>query len=496
MDFASVQLICILAVYLLKEIAEPVDHMFKISDHLTTILTFGLVNKRANQSMASQSMPASMANPNADDSGGAEPWEEECELEEYKGTFDDMAEMVLLLGAVTCFVTVMPAAPCVALVINLITMRLNARQMMLATRRPIPEPAQDIGVWQELVDFFGFLAIVTNCALIVFTTNSFEDYSYSDKFLIFFVAEYALLIVRSFLQHVIPDEPEGLHDIHMRHKHLLLKHVFGFLEDDDEADEESDGFGQVRGVVDLEAMDLSKMVGSSDDDKRAGIIDKIRGQQARLREVTHELAEQKVALQEAMQFEIMNNKTGIGETLSGLPLGCLNITIERIEGFTPNPLPQAGNIQMVISLKSSDPNDRSAPGPPPVTSKRARPTRTKGDMEFNEIFTLAPVRTHKADLYFDIMDSSTDPKRRGTCYISLAKLSDQKEKEKIIFISQRDPNNATRFVRSDARLYVKLQFKYSKIRPIKDKLAKLTSQQAELERQITMARLGQISDFA
>merc|ERR1711879_551171 len=120
--------------------------------------------------------------------------------------------------------------------------------------------------------------------------------------------------------------------------------------------------------------------------------------------------------------------------------------------------------------------------------------KTKGDMDFNETFTLAPVRTHKADVFFDIMDSSTDPKRRATCYISLSKLADQKEKEKIIFISQRDPHNATRFIRSEAKLLTKLQFKYSKIKPIKEKLAKLTAMQAKLEREITMARLGQMSD--
>ena len=35
------------------------------------------------------------------------------------------------------------------------------------------------------------------------------------------------------------------------------------------------------------------------------------------------------------------------------------------------------------------------------------------------------MKSHKADIFFDIMDSSTDPKRRGTAFLSLAKLSDQ-----------------------------------------------------------------------
>ena len=99
------------------------------------------------------------------------------------------------------------------------------------------------------------------------------------------------------------------------------------------------------------------------------------------------MEDQKTALQDAMQHEIMNNKTGIGETLTGLPLGCLSVTVEKIEEFTPEPLPFAGNIQIVISLRSNDPLERSAPGPPPVTSKRGRPTRVKGEIDFEELFT-------------------------------------------------------------------------------------------------------------
>ena len=122
-------------------------------------------------------------------------------------------------------------------------------------------------------------------------------------------------------------------------------------------------------------MDLSKMVGGAEN---AEVVEQIRNYQTQLRLVNNELEEQKEGLQEAMQYEIMNNKTGIGETLDGLPLGCLYVTLEKIENFTPEPLPFAGNIQMVISLRSNDASgDRTAPGPPPVTSKRGRPTRTK-----------------------------------------------------------------------------------------------------------------------
>ena len=167
------------------------------------------------------------------------------------------------------------------------------------------------------------------------------------------------------MQWAIPAEPFGLADLRKRHRFLRLKHIFGFIEDDDDGDSDDFDALRVRGVVDLEAMDLSKMVGSGASAATHGsgmggkaaasgdaggkakgidgvsdanaLVEQIRSYQVQLRRVNNKLEEQKRALQDAMQHEIMNNKTGIGETLNGLPLGCLSITLERIEGFMPDP---------------------------------------------------------------------------------------------------------------------------------------------------------------
>ena len=422
--------------------------------------------------------------------GGAQPWEQEFSREAYEGVFNDMAEATLLLMLVASFFAVFPAAPIFLVLMNLLEIRMDALKMMTRVRRPAPEAATGIGLWEDIVDLIAVSAALTNCALVVFTTNTFADYSLVTRFLIWFTATSAFIVLRYVLVYAIPTEPFGLSDVRKRHKFLRAKHVFGFVEDED--DDEDDSV-RVRGMVDLESMDLSKMVGG---EQNAELVDQIRNYQTQLRLVNNELDDQKAALQDAMLYEIMNNKTGIGETLDGLPLGCLYITLEKIENFMPEPLPFAGNIQMVISLRPND-SEKAAPGPPPLTSKRGRPTRVKGEIEFEELFTLAPVKTHKADIFFDIMDSSTDPKRRGTAFLSLAKLSDQLVHQKAIYISQRDPDNATRFNPSEAKLKVKVQFKYSKIKPIKERIAKLTKSQATIEKAITMSRLGrQRSDVA
>ena len=83
---------------------------------------------------------------------------------------------------------------------------------------------------------------------------------------------------------------------------------------------------------------------------------------------------------------------------------------------------------MVISLKATARGETAAPGPPAQVSKAGKPNAdsTKAHpIDFNQTFTLAPVKTHDAQLIFDLMDSGSDPKRRGTCKLHLRDLADQ-----------------------------------------------------------------------
>jgi hypothetical protein len=71
-------------------------------------------------------------------------------------------------GFVTLFVAAFPLAPLFALINNVIEIRVDAYKLVVATRRPIPTRAKDIGIWLPILDGVSKLAVISNvCCLII-----------------------------------------------------------------------------------------------------------------------------------------------------------------------------------------------------------------------------------------------------------------------------------------------------------------------------------------
>ncbi|KAG8439741.1 hypothetical protein GDO86_005785 [Hymenochirus boettgeri] len=87
------------------------------------------------------------------------------------GLFYEYLEMVIQFGFVTLFVASFPLAPLLALVNNLLEIRVDAWKITTQWRRMVPEKAQDIGAWQPIMQGVAILAVVTNAMIIAFTSD-------------------------------------------------------------------------------------------------------------------------------------------------------------------------------------------------------------------------------------------------------------------------------------------------------------------------------------
>jgi len=73
-----------------------------------------------------------------------------------------MASAVIQFGFVTIFVAAFPLAPLCALVNNIIELRLDAYKMVKYYQRMPALKAQDIGAWFSILNFFSFIAVLSN----------------------------------------------------------------------------------------------------------------------------------------------------------------------------------------------------------------------------------------------------------------------------------------------------------------------------------------------
>jgi hypothetical protein len=128
----------------------------------------------------------------------------------------------------TLFAAAFPPAPLLGLISNYTHLRLNLYSITNRTRRPDPRSAEDIGMWESIFRLLSLIAVMTNCALIIFVGSYLKDYQewlpfqplntslstsrniQGYKWLLFFCMEHTILVGRAFIEFVIDDIPEGI----------------------------------------------------------------------------------------------------------------------------------------------------------------------------------------------------------------------------------------------------------------------------------------------
>ncbi|KAM9318254.1 anoctamin-9-like isoform 2-T2 [Pholidichthys leucotaenia] len=85
--------------------------------------------------------------------------------------FNEFLEMVIQFSFTTIFVAAFPLAPLLALINNIFEIRLDAIKMVRLERRLVPKKTNDIGVWTQVLEAIGVLAVIANGLVIGITSD-------------------------------------------------------------------------------------------------------------------------------------------------------------------------------------------------------------------------------------------------------------------------------------------------------------------------------------
>merc|ERR1712014_130660 len=122
-----------------------------------------------------------------------------AEKQSKKETFDlfeDADEILINYGYTVLFVVAAPWVPLVALIMNLVEGFLDQKKLVMLYRRPLPAPAANMEPWDTAFDVFGMLAMMTNAAVVIFTSRAFEQWLHREKIFLFIVVEHVLIFTR------------------------------------------------------------------------------------------------------------------------------------------------------------------------------------------------------------------------------------------------------------------------------------------------------------
>ncbi|NP_001428229.1 anoctamin-5 isoform k [Homo sapiens] len=100
-------------------------------------------------------------------------WEQDHDLESFGplGLFYEYLETVTQFGFVTLFVASFPLAPLLALINNIVEIRVDAWKLTTQYRRTVASKAHSIGVWQDILYGMAVLSVATNAFIVAFTSD-------------------------------------------------------------------------------------------------------------------------------------------------------------------------------------------------------------------------------------------------------------------------------------------------------------------------------------
>merc|ERR1719223_1334269 len=114
----------------------------------------------------------------------------QAKLDIHPGLMEDYVSFLVSFALVCCFTTVFPEIALVALLTNLVELRLLAYRNVFATQRVFPHGSDGPGGWMDFLEFIGKLVVFVNCGLACFILEPLRDYDFSQKLVAFVLSEH------------------------------------------------------------------------------------------------------------------------------------------------------------------------------------------------------------------------------------------------------------------------------------------------------------------
>ncbi|CAG8513238.1 11068_t:CDS:10 [Cetraspora pellucida] len=160
-------------------------------------------------------------------------WVNDDRLSCASGTIIEYEEMVIQFGFIALFGPAFPLAPLFAWLNNITEIRSDAFKYLVELQRPVGFLAQDIGMWEYILNIIALMAVLSNATIIAFHSTwmkkQFQQYiddpDDENQLLVVRLAfimifEHLFFLIQLFLAYIIPDVPRTVRIAAEREKYL------------------------------------------------------------------------------------------------------------------------------------------------------------------------------------------------------------------------------------------------------------------------------------
>jgi hypothetical protein len=129
--------------------------------------------------------------------------------------------MAVNFGYISLFCVAFPLGPLIYWLSNIIEIKVDSYKFLTFSKRPFPEKANNIGIWEDILRFVTLMSVITNICLIVFNNTLLPD-----DWTIFLLFEHIMFACMGFLFIYIAPVDKYTANIIKRHDFLSQAHAF------------------------------------------------------------------------------------------------------------------------------------------------------------------------------------------------------------------------------------------------------------------------------
>jgi len=143
--------------------------------------------------------------------------EEQGKLGTYKSTSDvryirNYMDVVTIYGYVVLFSSAFSLLPVIALVVNLVVIKLNSWRLCILCKRPYPEMAKSIGIWGYMISTLSLLGAFSNAGIMLLTYDIFanDDNTWQIKCVTFLSFEVLIIVFKFIVESAYSKTPSSV----------------------------------------------------------------------------------------------------------------------------------------------------------------------------------------------------------------------------------------------------------------------------------------------
>lgn len=182
--------------------------------------------------------------------------ESQSKLYEYETPLNDYMEVMISFGYILIFGSSFPLGFPLFLLLLYTEIKVDGIKLCRSTRRPFPHYASSISIWLKIMRSLIVIAIISNTALIIFTTNVFGLETILGKWMTFIIIEHILVSGMYFIDVLIPDTPTIVKNGITWSNHYVEEKLYGRASDSWKINSHNSRFTELKGqqVVTIEGL--------------------------------------------------------------------------------------------------------------------------------------------------------------------------------------------------------------------------------------------------